>query len=127
MFSGFKSRGFGLMQSQIQKPDRMERLILIMGLALYWTVQKSPPSLRPPFLSHCCHLQYGDQLKWVMQEVYYVVGDFDGWQEAAQKSLHPPQTGSRTMPLLNEELLPSSPTIGKERRVLQMTRGGAAR
>lgn len=36
MFSDFKSRGFGLMQSQIQKPDRMERLILIMSLALYW-------------------------------------------------------------------------------------------
>lgn len=38
MFSDFKSRGFGLMQSQIQKPDRMERLILIMSLALYWAV-----------------------------------------------------------------------------------------
>lgn len=36
MFSDFKSRGFGLMQSQIQKPDRMERLILIMSMALYW-------------------------------------------------------------------------------------------
>lgn len=38
MFSDLKSRGFGLMQSQIQKPDRLERLILIMGLALYWAV-----------------------------------------------------------------------------------------
>ena len=36
MFSDFKSRGFGLMQSQIQKPDRMERLLLIMAVALYW-------------------------------------------------------------------------------------------
>ena len=36
MFSDFKSRGFGLMQSQIQKPDRMERLLLIMAIALYW-------------------------------------------------------------------------------------------
>jgi hypothetical protein len=35
MFSDLKSRGFGLMQSQIQKPDRMERLILIMSMALY--------------------------------------------------------------------------------------------
>ena len=26
------------MQSQIQKPDRMERLILIMSLALYWAI-----------------------------------------------------------------------------------------
>jgi hypothetical protein len=38
MFSDFKSRGFGLMQSQIKKPERMERLILIMALALYWAV-----------------------------------------------------------------------------------------
>lgn len=36
MFSDFKSRGFGLMQSQIKKPDRMERLILIISMALYW-------------------------------------------------------------------------------------------
>jgi Transposase DDE domain len=38
MFSDFKSRGFGLMQSQIQKPDRLERLILVMAIALYWAV-----------------------------------------------------------------------------------------
>ena len=38
MFSDLKSRGFGLMQSQIKKPDRLERLILIMSLALYWAV-----------------------------------------------------------------------------------------
>ena len=36
MFSDFKSRGFGLMQSQIKIPERMARLILIMALALYW-------------------------------------------------------------------------------------------
>ncbi len=35
LFSDLKSRGFGLMQSQIKKPDRLERLILIMSLALY--------------------------------------------------------------------------------------------
>lgn len=38
MFSDFKSRGFGLMESHIQKPDRLDRLILIMSLALYWAV-----------------------------------------------------------------------------------------
>jgi hypothetical protein len=38
MFSDFKSRGFGLCQSHIQKPDRLERLILIMSIALYWAV-----------------------------------------------------------------------------------------
>ena len=38
LFSDLKSRGFGLMQSQIRRPERMERLILIMSLALYWAV-----------------------------------------------------------------------------------------
>jgi hypothetical protein len=38
MFSDFKSRGFGLMQSQIYFPERLERLILIMSIAMYWTV-----------------------------------------------------------------------------------------
>lgn len=38
MFSDFKSRGFGLMQSQIKKPERLERLILVMSMALYWAV-----------------------------------------------------------------------------------------
>jgi hypothetical protein len=38
MFSDFKSRGFGLMQSHIQIPVRLERLILVMSIALYWAV-----------------------------------------------------------------------------------------
>ena len=38
MFSDFKSRGFGLMQSHIRKPERLERLILVMSIALYWAV-----------------------------------------------------------------------------------------
>jgi len=38
MFSDFKSRGFGLMQSHIQRPQRLERLMLIMSIALYWAV-----------------------------------------------------------------------------------------
>jgi hypothetical protein len=38
MFSDFKSRGFGLAQSQIQKPERLERLILVMAIAMYWAV-----------------------------------------------------------------------------------------
>ena len=36
MFSDFKSRGFGLEDSQLQRVDRMDRLILVMALALYW-------------------------------------------------------------------------------------------
>ena len=38
MFSDFKSRGFGLENSQLQRVDRMDRLILVMTLALYWAV-----------------------------------------------------------------------------------------
>ena len=38
MFSDFKSRGFGLMQSQIERSERLERLILIMAIAMYWAV-----------------------------------------------------------------------------------------
>src|SRR4051795_2288142 len=35
MFSDFKTRGFGLEDSQIRYPDRLARLILVMTLALY--------------------------------------------------------------------------------------------
>lgn len=38
MFSDFKSRGFGLEDSQIRHPDRLARLLLIMALALHWAV-----------------------------------------------------------------------------------------
>ena len=38
MFSDFKSRGFGIQDTQIQCPDRLGRLILVMSLALYWAV-----------------------------------------------------------------------------------------
>ena len=38
MFSDFKTRGFGLENSHIQRPARMDRLILVMALALFWAV-----------------------------------------------------------------------------------------
>src|SRR3954467_8852686 len=38
MFSDFKSRGFGLEDSQIRFPGRLDRLILVMALALFWAV-----------------------------------------------------------------------------------------
>jgi hypothetical protein len=38
MFSDFKSRGFGVENSQIQYPDRLSRLLLVMALALYVAV-----------------------------------------------------------------------------------------
>lgn len=38
MFSDFKSRGFGGADTQIQHPDRLARLLLVMALALYTAV-----------------------------------------------------------------------------------------
>ena len=38
MFSDFKTRGFGITQSQIRKPDRLARLILVLAIAMYWAV-----------------------------------------------------------------------------------------
>ena len=38
MFSDFKTRGFGLEDSHIQRADRMDRLIMVMALALFWAV-----------------------------------------------------------------------------------------
>jgi hypothetical protein len=38
MFSDFKSRGFGLEDSQIRIPGRLDRLILVMALGLFWAV-----------------------------------------------------------------------------------------
>src|SRR4051812_10197602 len=38
MFSDFKTRGFNLEASQIERTDRLDRLILVLALALYWAV-----------------------------------------------------------------------------------------
>ena len=38
MFSDFKSRGFGITESHLQQEDRLERLILVLTLALYWFI-----------------------------------------------------------------------------------------
>lgn len=36
MFSDFKSRGFGLTSTHLTYPDRIERLVLIMAIAMIW-------------------------------------------------------------------------------------------
>jgi hypothetical protein len=38
MFSDYKTRGFDLEDSQIQRIDRIDRLVLVLSLALYWAV-----------------------------------------------------------------------------------------
>lgn len=52
MFSDFKSRGFGLEDTQLRYPERVARLVLILTLAMYWCVdtgfrdaEESPTSL----------------------------------------------------------------------------------
>ena len=36
MFSDFKSRGFGITKTQLKHADRIERLILVLAIAVYW-------------------------------------------------------------------------------------------
>ena len=38
MFSDYKTRGFNLEDSQIERTDRLDRLVMVLGLALYWAV-----------------------------------------------------------------------------------------
>jgi hypothetical protein len=38
MFSDFKSRGFSIMQTHIRFADRLEKLILVLSIALHWAV-----------------------------------------------------------------------------------------
>jgi hypothetical protein len=38
MFSDFKTRGFGLGDSRLRRPERLDRLTLVMALALFWAV-----------------------------------------------------------------------------------------
>src|SRR5215210_3031145 len=38
MFSDFKTRGFNLEASQIERTDRLDRLVRVLALALYWAV-----------------------------------------------------------------------------------------
>jgi hypothetical protein len=36
MFSDFKSRGFGLEDTHLHYPDRLEHLVLVMSIAMIW-------------------------------------------------------------------------------------------
>jgi hypothetical protein len=38
MFSDYKTRGFNLEDSQIERTDRLDRLVLVLSLALHWAV-----------------------------------------------------------------------------------------
>ena len=38
MFPDYKTRGFNLEDSQIERTDRLDQLVLVLSLALYWAV-----------------------------------------------------------------------------------------
>jgi hypothetical protein len=48
MFSDFKSRGFGIANSQLKHTDRLERLILILTIAMYWAVSTGLNTAQQP-------------------------------------------------------------------------------
>ena len=48
MFSDFKSRGFQLEDTQLQAADRLDRLLLIMTLAIDWCVRVGQEAARDP-------------------------------------------------------------------------------
>jgi len=49
MFSDFKTRGFGITKTQLKHAYRIERLILILTIALYWAVSTGmQPDVKPP-------------------------------------------------------------------------------
>lgn len=52
LFSDFKSRGFSITKTQIKKPDRIERLILVLTIALYWAVSTGMQTPEKKRLGH---------------------------------------------------------------------------
>ena len=44
MFSDYKTRGFNLEDSQIERTDRLDRLVMVLSLALYWAVSTGADS-----------------------------------------------------------------------------------
>ena len=48
MFSDFKSRGFCLTNTHLIHPERIERLILILAIAMYWAVSAGMHATDPP-------------------------------------------------------------------------------
>ena len=46
LFSDYKSRGFDLETTQLRAPDRLDRLLLIMALAMHWCVRAGQEEAR---------------------------------------------------------------------------------
>jgi len=79
MFSDFKSRGFGLEQSQLRTPDRLARLLLVMSLALYfavstgvWDAATNPTADEKSPRRHPKNLNRG-RLSWFTRGIRHIV------------------------------------------------------
>ena len=70
MFSDFKGRGFNLEDSPLQHAERLERLVLIMALAMYWCVSAG----RDEALNHPTPLEkvqaQRDPKHWSFKKLY---------------------------------------------------------
>jgi len=96
MFSDFKSRGFSLMQTHIRFADRLERLILILSIALHWAVsiglsqekknqdpvEKRGPKKHLDPVSHFLNVAYAffeDAAALINSQKLYGFIQTDGW------------------------------------------------
>jgi len=81
MFSDFKSRGFRLSDSKIQLADRMERLVLVLSIALHWAVSVGLWHKK----QHEDHAEkrgakkQKDQVYHFLNAAYAFLGDLDVW------------------------------------------------
>lgn len=96
MFSDFKSRGFSLMHSKIRFADRLQRLVLILAIALHWAVsvglwhekqhqdhaeKRGPKNPNDPvsrFLN-AVYALYDDALRSIENRPLYGFIQTDGW------------------------------------------------
>lgn len=70
MFADFKTRGFELGDSQLRQSDRLERLVLIMVLSMYWCVQigRDDATQNPTPLEKKAHHQT-DPKHWIFRKL----------------------------------------------------------
>ena len=96
MFCDFKSRGFSLMHTHIRIPERLERLLLVLSIALHWAVSaglahekqhqdhaekrglKNPRDPVSHFLNEAYALS-GDALQTLKTHNLYGAIQTDGW------------------------------------------------
>jgi hypothetical protein len=71
MFSDFKTRGFGLSDTQLTDPERLERLMLIMALAMYWCVRTGrDDATYHPTTAEKNALEQRDPDHWSLKQAY---------------------------------------------------------